>query len=243
MQRLPDLERPELLQERVADRIREAILEGSIQPGERIVEFQLSKQWNISRAPLREAIRQLAAEGLVVLSPHRGASVAEVSLAELQELFAVRSMLEAFGAGLAANNAGPSDHAAMRRKIAEMKSSLARRDLSGFYVAGIEFHSVLMSAAGNATLKRIYDENKRQFRRYQATMPRLPDLPRESIAEHQQILDAVEQGDADAASRLAAHHIAHLTDRFSEGPPMPDAPQAGDVVRFPPKRGREGNRT
>lgn len=237
---LADLQRPELLQERVADRVREAILEGSLQPGERLVEFRLSKQWNISRAPLREAIRQLAAEGLLTLSPHRGATVAEVSLEELHELFSVRSMLEAFGAGLAAKSASPDHLAAMRHQIAEMRASLARRDLSAFYVAGLEFHSILMGASGNSVFRRIYDQNKRQFRRYQALMPRLPDLPQNSIDEHQQILDAVEKGDADAASEAARHHIAHLIDRFPQAASSPtlDVSGAGDIVTFPSKRGK-----
>src|SRR3546814_888382 len=78
---LKNLEKPELLPGRIADLIRDAILKGELAPGARLIEQQLAQQWNISRAPLREAIRQLATEGLITLSPHRGASVSEVSTA------------------------------------------------------------------------------------------------------------------------------------------------------------------
>jgi DNA-binding GntR family transcriptional regulator len=88
------LQKPDLLAVPIATLLREAIFEGALRPGDRLVERQLAAQWNVSRAPLREAIEQLTAEGLLVRSPHRGASVRELSERELNELFAVREMLE-----------------------------------------------------------------------------------------------------------------------------------------------------
>lgn len=213
---LKNLEKPELLPARIADLIRDAILKGQLAPGARLIEQHLAKQWNISRAPLREAIRQLATEGLVTLSPHRGASVSEVSEVALTELFDVREMIESFGAELAARNATPQHVASMRALITDMERCKRDNDLSGFYVAGLEFHNVLVAATGNAMLVQLYDQIKRQFRRYQATLPRVPDLPNNSIEEHRSILDAIERRDAPQAFSQARHHIRHLTEQVSD---------------------------
>lgn len=223
-QPLKNLEKQELLPERIADLIRDAILKGQLAPGARLIEQQLARQWTISRAPLREAIRQLATEGLVTLSPHRGARVSEVSEAALTELFAVREMIESFGAELAARNATPRQVAAMRTLISDMERCRRGNDLTGFYVAGLEFHNVLVAATGNAMLVQLYDQIKRQFRRYQATLPRVPDLTKNSIEEHRSILDAIERGDAQAAAGRARHHIRHLTEQVSD-----NAEAAGNI--------------
>ena len=214
MQKL-ELQRQELLPARIAELLREAILDGRLQPGERLIEQKLALQWSISRAPLREAIRQIASEGLVNVSPHRGASVAEISQGELEELFAVRAMMEAFAARLASQRARADHIARLRKLVAQMEETFRARDLAGFYVAGLDFHNVLVEAAGNDVLSRMYDQIKRQFRRYQAAMPRLPHLQQDSIEEHRQILEAVERADADGASLLSEQHIAHLTQKFT----------------------------
>jgi DNA-binding GntR family transcriptional regulator len=225
-----ELQRQEPLPARIAELLREAILDGRLPPGERLIEQKLALQWNISRAPLREAIRQIASEGLVNLSPHRGASVAELSQGELEELFAVRAMMEAFAARLASQSARADHIARLRKLVGQMEDTFRTRDLAGFYVAGLDFHNVLVEAAGNEVLSRMYDQIKRQFRRYQAAMPRLPHLQQDSIEEHRQILEAVERADANGASELSARHIAHLTQKFTASvggkasqPPAPPA--------------------
>lgn len=207
-------ERPELLAERIAELIRKAIIGGDLRPGQRLIESQLAKQWRVSRAPLREAIRLLCAEGLVALSPHRGASVSEVSESGLHELFEVRSLLESFAAQSAAVRAAPRHLARLRELLADMERCVATGDLQGFYVAGLEFHNVIVDAAGNAVLGQIYDQLKQQFRRYQAVMVQLPDLPQHSVAEHRTIFQAIERRNASDAWAAASVHISHLSERF-----------------------------
>jgi DNA-binding GntR family transcriptional regulator len=209
-----DFQRPELLPERIGDFIRNGIIEGKWPPGARLIENQLARRLGVSRAPLREAIRLLAAEGLVTLSPHRGATVSETSPQELADLFAVRGNLEAFAAELAVNNASDEQIARMRRLLEDMARCHDRSDLAGWYAAGLEFHNVLIEAAGNAVLLNLYDQVKAQFRRYQAAMARLPALPTVSLAEHADILDAIERRDPEAARRLAEVHVSHLSQRF-----------------------------
>jgi DNA-binding GntR family transcriptional regulator len=215
MQKL-QLQRQESLPARIVELLREAILDGRLPPGERLIEQKLALQWNISRAPLREAIRQIASEGLLTLSPHRGASVSVTSKVELEELFAVRAMMESFAARLASQRATANHVALLRTRIQQMEDAFRAHDLSGFYSAGLDFHNILVEAAANNTLSRMYDQSKRQFRRYQAAMPRLPHLQQESIKEHRLILEAVELADANMAAMLAEQHITHLMRKFEE---------------------------
>jgi len=221
------LERQQLLPTRIADLLRAAILDGRLQPGERLIEQKLALQWDISRAPLREAIREISSEGLVTLSPHRGATVAAVSPGELQELFAVRAMMESFAARLASHRASADHISRLHGLINQMEVAFCGRDLPAFYVAGLDFHNVLVEAAGNDVLSRMYDQMKRQFRRYQAMMPRLPQLQQNSIDEHRRILQAVELADGAKAAKLSEQHILHLTDKFTKNVWAPAAMATG----------------
>jgi DNA-binding GntR family transcriptional regulator len=221
-----DFQRPDTLPERIASFIREAIIEGRWGPGGRLVESHLARQFGVSRAPLREALRLLVAEGLVVWSPHRGPMVRETSDCELAELFAVRGNLEAFAAELAARHAAPDQIARMRELLREMDQHRRARDLGRWYATGLEFHNALIAAAHNRVLSQIYDQLKSQFRRYQAAIARLPALPRDSVAEHRAILSAIEQHDPATARRMAEAHIRHLSQRF-----LAHEPGAGDKTR------------
>jgi DNA-binding GntR family transcriptional regulator len=207
-------ERPELLAERLAGHLREAIIRGELPPGQRLVEYQMAKQWGVSRAPLREALHLLGAEGLISLSPHRGATVTPVSPEELEDLFALREMFEAYAARIAAGRATGEDLARMRELVAQMEVSIARRDVARYYTLAVEFHDVLMRASGNAVLVRLYNVVKRQFRRYQAVMARLPQLPERAIAEHKRILRAVETHRADEAASMVTRHILNAAEAF-----------------------------
>jgi DNA-binding GntR family transcriptional regulator len=217
-------ERPELLAERAAGHIREAIIHGRLEPGQRLVESQLAKQWGVSRAPLREAMRLLTAEGLVALSPHRGATVSPVSPQELQDLFAVREMFESLAARIAAVQRPRADLDRMRQLVAEMDASVARHDLARYYALALEFHDVLVQGSGNAVLVRLYNLVKRQFRRYQAVMARVPHLPERSIREHRKILRAIERGNGRQAASAAGRHIANVAEAFRRHQAMQGGP-------------------
>jgi DNA-binding GntR family transcriptional regulator len=213
---IAEFRKPELLPERIAKFIRDGIVEGTWQPGSRLIESQLAGQLGVSRAPLREALRLLGAEGLVTLTPHRGARVSETSTRELEDLFAVRGELEAFAAELAVHKATAEQIARLHALIGAMEGSFEGSNLAGWYEAGLEFHNILIEAARNAVLSQLYEQVKRQSRRYQAVMARLPALPRDSLEEHRAILAAIERRNPEAARHAARAHISHLARRFLE---------------------------
>ena len=217
MRSLGQLQKPDLLAVPIATLLREAIFVREIRPGERIVERQLASQWNVSRAPLREAIKQLTTEGLLVVSPHRGASVREVSKKELTELFAVREMIEVAAVRIAARLGADTDLTRMQELVDAMRAAASRGDLPTFSGSGLAFHDELVRLSKNETMIQIYDGVKLRFRRYQFLLAALPDVPQSSTVAHQEILSAIRMRDADAASACVTRHLAHLVARFSEG--------------------------
>lgn len=216
MPRLHDLHKPDLLAVPIATLLRDAIFDWELRPGDRIVERQLASQWNVSRAPLREAIEQLTAEGLLVRSPHRGASVREVSEKELTELFAVREMIEVTAAQAAIRLASDADISELAVTVEATKQSSGEQDLREYSRQGLAFHDQLVRLSKNATLIEIYDGVKLRFRRYQFLFAALPNLPRSSAAEHEIIFCAIQRRDGDLAARSIRDHLAHLISRFSE---------------------------
>ena len=213
---LSTLERPEveLLPERVASTIRKAIVDGSLPPGTRLVEAALVKQLGVSRVPLREAFRVLEGEGLVTIHPHRGTWISELSDAELLELFAVRAIFEGYAAEMLA--AVPKEDVVVRleRIIDGMKASVSEHRLENYYGLAGEFHEVLVGGCGNSILVRQYDQIKRQLRRYQAAMSRLPESAEQSIVEHGAIVKAIRAGEGRAAAQAAREHIEALIHRY-----------------------------
>lgn len=206
--------RPDLLPERLADWITDEIVSGRLVPGERLVEHSLSKRCNVSRVPLREALRIVAARGLVDLEPHRGAVVRPLSETELNDLFGLRMALEGFAAAAAATRQPPPDFGELRRTNADMARCVEAKDLENYYALAARFHHAMINAAGNKLLTEAYDRIKVRFRRYQAVLSNIPDLPPRSVAEHARILDALQAGNADRARALVETHIRELVDAY-----------------------------
>ncbi len=211
-----DFDRGSLLPERLASHLRKRIVAGEFAPGQRLVEQELARRFDVSRVPLREAFRILAAEGLVVISAHRGAAVAELSSVELVELFAVRAALEGLAAEQAASREPPPDLETMRSAIADMRRAVSASDLEAYYALAARFHDLLLAASGNSVLVRTWDQIRMQLRRYQAAMSRLPELPARSIREHERIVKAIRERDGESARRSAQEHIANVVRQLTK---------------------------
>jgi DNA-binding GntR family transcriptional regulator len=212
----PAFTRSDLLPERLADYLRKEIIAGRLQPGHRLVEQEFATQYGVSRVPLREAFRILAAEGLVTITAHRGATISTLSDEELTQLFYVRAGLEAMAASAAAKQLSKNRTDPMRQAILEMRRSLAKRDLVGYSTQATAFHDFLMEASGNAVLVKLYNQIKTQFRRYQAAMARVPHLPAQSIREHELIVAAIEKRDSAGAAKAAEQHVESVVAQYRD---------------------------
>jgi DNA-binding GntR family transcriptional regulator len=165
-------DRQDLLPSRLADFLREEIVSGRLVPGERLVEQTLAERCQVSRVPLREAFRILSTEGLITLSPHRGASVTSLSDEELIDLFEARAAIEGHAAALAASGATAAAIKPLHAVVADMRRAIAAGDITSYYALAGTFHGGLIAACKNTVLQRLFDQIRRQLRRYQA-VPRL----------------------------------------------------------------------
>lgn len=204
----------QLLPERIAASLREAIVAGELGPGTRLIEQEIARRFGVSRVPLREAFRVLAGEGLVTIHPNRGAMVSEVSDAELAELFGVRALLEGHAAAKLAERADAQAIARLDAIVAAMKSAVRGRRLEVYYSLAAEFHDLLVRASGGPVLTQMYEQIRLLLRRYQAVMAGLPESPRRSILEHEEIIDAIRTGDALFAEQAAKRHVIALVNRY-----------------------------
>jgi DNA-binding GntR family transcriptional regulator len=198
----------------VRDKLRERILSGEFTPGDRLVEGRLSDEMGVSRIPVREALRALAAEGLVTIEPRRGASVSVLSDAAAYDMVEVRATLEGLNAKLAAQRRD-KDTAARLRNFLEEGSVAARADsLDSFLALNSQFHETLATIAGNVVLTELL----RSLRDRTALLfaPSNMRRARQNWEEHAQILNAVIAGNGDLAALLASQHVHNAATAYTE---------------------------
>ncbi len=200
------------LHDQVAARLRTMLVEGRIAPGAKLNERELCEQLHVSRTPLREAIKLLAAEGLVDLLPNRGAVAVKLGEADVLNAFEVLAGLEGMSGDLAAQRITDEELVEVRAMHFEMLACHARSDLSGYYRLNALIHAAINSAAKNPVLSKTYrDVNARvqslRFRTNQnAAKWKL------AVKEHGQMLDALDAHDSAALRQLLVDHLHHKRD-------------------------------
>ena len=190
---------------RVAGELRRSILSGRRLPGERLVEDRLSQELGVSRVPIREALRELAAEGFVDILPRRGASVAVISAQVARDLVEVRATLEGLNARLAARNHEPRIVAELRQVLTAGNAAARAHKVEDLVRLNGEFHDKLVQAGRNSVLWDIM-----RTLRERTSLVFIANSARRAERdwdEHSKILAAVIEGDEELASVLAAHHV------------------------------------
>jgi DNA-binding GntR family transcriptional regulator len=195
------------LHEEVAERVRARIYDEQLAPGQRIDELALAAELGISRTPLREALKVLAAEGLVLLVPGKGAYVASASADELDELFPVMALLEGRCAHEAVRKLDEQGLHRLAALHAELERHAAAGDLDHYYASNVRFHEAIESLARNAWLTRVTGELRRFLRLSRGRQLRTPGRLERSLAEHRALMRALRERDAAAAERLMHDHL------------------------------------
>jgi DNA-binding GntR family transcriptional regulator len=195
------------LWEQVRDRLREDILAGRLEPGTELSEVALAGQFGTSRGPLREALGRLAAEGLVTITPRRGAVVTQLSRQEFINAYQVREALETLAVRLAVPLMSDVEVAHLR-ELCELMARAARDDeVHVFFDTNNTFHEALVRGSRN---DKLYEVHRMLVGQMVPYLPRSLELRgnlQQSVAEHEAILAAIEARDADRAARLLAEHI------------------------------------
>lgn len=196
----------------VYEALRDAIVAGALSPGARLREVALAKHYGVSPTPVREALRRLEREGLVEVSPHKGATVAAFTLHELANLYEIHEILQCRAMRRAAE-ARDRDFASLVALLAEAEAILGEPDQVEFNRLDLAFHRALNEMGGNAPLAELIEQ---VHRRIQSARVRdavyLPGRPAQSHAQHHQLLAAVRDRDADRAEELTSAHIGAVRD-------------------------------
>jgi DNA-binding GntR family transcriptional regulator len=186
------------------EELRARILDGTLQPGTPLDQRVLAESYEISTTPIREALRRLEAEQLVVVKAHRGPRVAPLSSQGLHHLFAVRLELDPLAAKLAASTASP-EHRAQVRSILERPASSAAEEVA----KNREFHRSIYQSCGNPVLVQILDSLWNRCDRYRFLLVNPDGVDAQAEKEHRAMVDALDAHDAQALDELVRSHIGH----------------------------------
>lgn len=228
---MPQISR-DVLSDQVEDHLLQAILSGQYPPGSRIVESRVARELGVSQAPVREALRDLEALGLVEIKAFRGASVRSPSKAELLEAYAVRAELELLGARLAVTRMADADFDELQGYIDAMQEAASAGDRHAEALVDGRFHARLIEVAGNRTLERVWRYLVPAARTYITLAA--PGVDAVAAADlHLPILEALRHRDADVAARAIRRHFEVAGSTFDAGfadpfsPPTDGATETG----------------
>lgn len=188
-------------------RLRTAILTGVLKPGERLVEVEVARQMAISRAPLREAIRQLEQEQLVVTIPRKGSFISEISDQGWWELYTIRATLERFAGQLAAERMTDADLDALKRIYSEMEAAAAEGNYSDLVERDLEFHEYICRRSEHGRLVTHWSAIRDHVRMFMAVKDRLYADLMEVVRTHIDVLEAVTSKDPDRLGDCLQKHI------------------------------------
>lgn len=189
--------------------LRQAILKGDMEPGERLMEITLANKLGVSRTPIREAIRKLELEGLVHMVPRKGAIVASISEKDMRDVLEVRVTLEELAVKLAIQNMEEPDIDQLRRAAKKFESAVIARDIVDIVEADVMFHDVIYNRTNNGRLIQIINNLREQMYRYRLEYVKDARTHSILISEHQDIITALEKRDVDEAKNAVRQHIVN----------------------------------
>ena len=204
------------LRDVVFNTLRKAILRGELKPGERLMEIQLANKLGVSRTPVREAIRKLELEGLVLMIPRRGAEVAEITEKNLRDVLEVREALEELAVRLACDHIDQEGIDELKKAGREFEESLKSPDITGIAEADVRFHDCICAATDNQKLIQLLNNLREQMYRYRVEYLKDPEVYPTLIAEHEEIICALESKQKERATLAMSKHIENQTEGISQ---------------------------
>ena len=195
------------LRDVVFENLRGAIVEGKLKPGQRLMEVQLAEQLGVSRTPVREAIRKLELEGLVVMLPRKGAYVANMSLKDVVDVLEIRASLEGLAASLSAERITDEDIKKLESIVEEFENNVDESKVEKKKKKDVEFHECIFKSTNNKRLHQLINSLWEQVYRFRVTYISDYDSTVNIVEEHKMILDAIKRGDSEMAKKYAMEHI------------------------------------
>ena len=195
------------LRDVVVNTLRQAILKGELEPGERLMEIQLSERLGVSRTPIREAIRKLELEGLVLMIPRKGAEVAKISETSLREVLEVRRSLEELAAELACQRIGERELLDLEEAEEAIAEAIIHGEPMEIAESDEHYHDLIYQATGNSRLVQILNNLREQMYRYRLEYIKDEDKRQILVVEHEHILQALKNHDIQDAKSAVRGHI------------------------------------
>jgi len=191
----------------IAEELKEAILGGKLAPGERLSEEKLASSLNVGRVPLREALRRLDAEGYVTFISNSEVTVSKPTLEEVEDYYAIASVLEGLAAKLAVERAQPEEVSRLRELHQLLKEAYRDKDPERYFEANSGFHRFIAEMARNERLYRLVDEMRHAIQKTRILSLHLPQRLDYSMREHDQILDAFLKRNSELAEATVVRHL------------------------------------
>lgn len=200
----------------VFNTLRDAILRGDLQPGERLMEIHLAKKLGVSRTPVREAISMLEKEGLAVTYPRRGAQVAKMTVKDLDDVLEIREVLDTLAVSLACHNISPEDIDRLEEACKDFERATKGNDIREVVRADEAFHNVIYEASNNPRLRTILLNLKGQMYRFRFEYVKDKSNYPFLIREHKDILEALKARDEEEVIKHTKEHLVNQMDSVRE---------------------------
>lgn len=195
------------LRDVVFNTLRQGILRGFLPPGIRLMEIQLAKQLGVSRTPVREAIRKLELEGLVVTVPRKGAEVAEITPKDLHDVLEVRCAMEALAVELACKSITEEELKELKLVLNKFRKLVLKGDVNELAECDVEFHDIIIASTNNNRLIQLLNNLREQMYRYRLEYLKDSSTHQLLIKEHQDIVNCLEERDGTGAKMIISNHI------------------------------------
>jgi len=195
------------LEARVYNELREEILSGGFKKGESLTEHMLTQKLGVSRTPVRSALQRLAEDGLVSLTPNRGAVVLGITEEDIIDIYRIRMRLEGLASAMAAEKITEEGKQQLSENVALSEFYIQRQDTEHIEELDTVFHRMIYEASGSRMIARILSDLHRNTKAYRSQSLSVPGRLAKTLEEHKEILNAILTGNAERAERLTSEHI------------------------------------
>ena len=204
------------LRDVVFNTLRKAILRGELKPGERLMEIQLVNKLGVSRTPIREAIRKLELEGLVLMIPRKGAEVAQITEKNMQDVLEVRKALEELSVQLACERITPEQVEEMKMAAEDFRKVLKSGDVTKIAEADVKFHDIIFAATNNQRLITLLNNLREQMYRFRVEYLKQKECYPQLLEEHDKLIALISGGEVEEACELMGCHIDNQASTVSD---------------------------
>ena len=204
------------LRDVVFNTLRKAILRGELKPGERLMEIQLANKLGVSRTPIREAIRKLELEGLVMMIPRKGAEVAQITEKNMQDVLEVRKALEELSVQLACERITAEQVEEMKMAAEDFRKVLKSGDVTKIAEADVKFHDIIFAATNNQRLITLLNNLREQMYRFRVEYLKQKECYPQLLEEHDKLIALISGGEVEEACELMGCHIDNQASTVSD---------------------------